>query len=135
MRGVHFCLALHVGLGGADGNFYGRGSGCGNFRDVGDSGGGDVGVRDARNVLVDGGRGTSGSGTGYECGREAGVGAGEEFEWADEFADEVVKEATERSFGPRNALRAREYDDDHVEVRFDWIEFCFVWNGGWIGGV
>lgn len=89
---MQFCLALHVGLGGADGNFYGWGSGCGDFPDVGGSGGADVGVGDARDVLVDGGRGTSGCGASCECGREIGDGAGESFEWADEFEDEVSEE-------------------------------------------
>jgi hypothetical protein len=82
-------LALARWVRRADGNFYGRGSGCGDFPDVGDFGGADVGVGDARNVLADGGRGTSGCGTSFECGREVGAGAGESFEWADEFEDEV----------------------------------------------
>jgi len=96
VRGVHFVWRWHVGPGGANGNLYGWGSGCGDFPDVGDSGGADVGVGDARNVLVDGGRGTSSAGEGFGRGREIGDGAGEDFEWADEFANEVEKEASER---------------------------------------
>ena len=88
---MHFCLAWHAVPGGGDGNFHGRGSGRGDFPDVGDSGGADFGLGDARNVLVDGGRGTDCAVARYERGQEIGDGAGESFEWADEFADEVVE--------------------------------------------
>jgi hypothetical protein len=89
VRGVQFRLALDVLVEVAHGNFYGWGGGGGDFSDVGDSGGADVGVGDARDVLVDGGRGTAGSGTKFGCGREVGDGAGEGFEWGDEFAGEM----------------------------------------------
>jgi hypothetical protein len=113
-----------VGSGGADGNFHGRGSGCGDFPDVGDSGSADGSVGDARNVSVDGGRGTDCAGASCECGEEVGDGTGESFEWADEFEDEVRRRqggTEKRKAFNAEARRTQKKEEEEEEDQTVWI--------------
>jgi hypothetical protein len=106
VRDVHFCLAWHAGLGGAHGDFHGWGSGSGDFPGIGNSGGADGGVGDARDVLVDGRRGSAGSGAELSCGGEVGAGAGASFISADEFADEVSRREGSRETGTQGKAKS-----------------------------